>query len=161
LVFEAEEAEADVMQRPPRSPEDRLFSLRTISLAVLQGAIVLAICVGVLLFARASHPTDAARAMTFTTLVVAFLVVILTNRSWERTVVGSLRVPNTALWWVVGGTALFLALALTLPTARQLFHFAPLHGADIALAIGAGLSCALVFDLFTLVRRKGSSRFRG
>ena len=29
LIFEAEEAEADVMQRPPRSPDERLFSMRT------------------------------------------------------------------------------------------------------------------------------------
>ena len=33
LIFEAEEAEADVMRRPPRNPAERLFSLRTIGAA--------------------------------------------------------------------------------------------------------------------------------
>ena len=154
LVFEAEEAEANVMRRPPRRPDERLFSPRTIGLALFQGASVLAICVGIFIFARATRTPEAARAMTFTTLVVAFLVIILANRSWQRTVVASLRVPNTALWWVLGGTAVFLALALALPTARQLFHFAPLQGADVAIAVAAGLSSTLVFDLVNLARRR-------
>jgi Ca2+-transporting ATPase len=152
LIFEAEEAEANIMRRPPRGAGEGLFSLRTIGLAVLQGASVLAICVGVFLSTRATYTPDAARALTFTTLVVAFLVIILANRSWERTVIGSLRTPNTALWWVLGGTTLFLAIVLALPFARRLFHFAPLHATDVALSIGAGLVCVVVFDLLKLVR---------
>ena len=161
LVFEAEEAERNVMRRPPRRPDERLFSLRTIGLALFQGASVLAICVGVFLFAQATRTPEAARAMTFTTLVVSFVVIILANRSWRRTVVASLRVPNTALWWVVGGTSAFLAVALAVPAARRIFHFAPLGGADVATAIGAGLACALVFDLVTLVRRKAARASHG
>ena len=49
---------------------------------------------------------DAARALTFATLVVSFLTIILVNRSWTRTVVSMLRAPNPALWWVVGGAGL-------------------------------------------------------
>jgi P-type Ca2+ transporter type 2C len=152
LVFEAEEAEADVMRRPPRRPDERLFSLGTIGLAVLQGISVLAICVGVLLVTHASHPPDAARALTFTTLVVAFLAIILVNRSWKHTVIGSLRTPNTALWWVIAGTTLFLAIVLLVPPAWRVFHFAPLHGTDLVLSITAGLLCVPLFDLPKLLR---------
>src|ERR1019366_9513409 len=55
LVFEAEEAEANVMKRPPSSQKDRLFSLHTVGLAVLQGLSVLAVCVGVFLFSHRNH----------------------------------------------------------------------------------------------------------
>ena len=103
--------------------------------------------------ARRSHAPDAARALTFTTLVVAFLVIILANRSWKRTILGSLRVPNAALWWVLGGTALFLALVLLVPVAQRLFHFAPLHGGDVALSLGAGVVCVMWFDVLKLGRR--------
>jgi len=44
LIFEAEAAEADVMQRPPRPPGERLFSLRTVAMSILQGLSVLAVC---------------------------------------------------------------------------------------------------------------------
>jgi Ca2+-transporting ATPase len=152
LIFEAEEAEAGVMKRPPRNPSERLFSLATIGLAVLQGLSVLAVCLGVYLFSRPSHPPDASRALTFATLVVSFLVIILANRSWTRTIFGMLRVPNAALLWVLGGTSAFLALVLTVPTAQKLFHFAPLHARDLALSLGAGVACIMWFELLKLTK---------
>jgi len=154
LIFEAEGAEANVMRRPPRSPDERLFSLSTIGVALLQGLSVLAVCLGVFLVARADHEPDAARALTFATLVVSVVVVILTNRSWTRTILSMLRVPNTALLWVVAGTAVFLALVLLVPFGRELFHFAPLHLVDLAMSLGAGVVCVLWFELVKVVRRR-------
>ncbi|MEO8593762.1 MAG: cation-translocating P-type ATPase [Candidatus Solibacter sp.] len=155
LIFEAEEAEDNVMMRPPRSSKERLFSLGTIGIAVLQGLSVLAVCVGVFLFSRSDQQADVARALTFVTLVMSFLVLILANRSWTRTIVGMLRVPNTALWWVVGGTAVFLGLIVFLPVAQQLFHFAPLRARDLALSMGAGAVCVMWFELLKLTKRRG------
>ena len=61
LIFEAEEAESNVMERPPRSANERLFSLATVGLAVLQGLSALAACVAVFLFSapasNRTHPT--------------------------------------------------------------------------------------------------------
>jgi Ca2+-transporting ATPase len=157
LIFEAEDAEADVMRRPPRSPEERLFSRRTIGLAVLQGLSVLGVCIGAFLLARVGHSADVARALTFTTLVVAFVVIILVNRSWTRSLVAMLRVPNTALRWVVGGTAALLAVVLFVPFPRQLFHFAPLHVGDLLLSVAAGLTCVLWSELLKRSPRRGTS----
>lgn len=162
LVFEAEPAEASVMRRPPRRPADRLFSLRTIGLAILQGLSVLGACVAVFIASTATHSPDAARALAFTTLVVAFLVIILASRSLDRTVVGSLGNPNPALWWVLSGTSGFLALVLSLPVTQRLFHFAPLHRGDLVLSVVAGLACLVWFDLLKLIRagwrREAASR---
>jgi Ca2+-transporting ATPase len=153
LVFEAEGEEADVMRRPPRRAGDRLFSTRTIGLAVLQGLSVLAACVAVFVVARVDHSPEAARALTFSTLVMAFLAVILVNRSWTRSAVAMLRVRNAALGWVVLGACLFLAAVLLVPFAQRLFHFAPLHGWDLAVSLGIGLVCVLWFEVAKRVRR--------
>ena len=153
LIFEAEEAEADVMRRPPRRPDERLFSLRTIGFAVMQGLSILAVCLAVFLIARTGHSDEAARALTFATLVVAFLVVILVNRSWTRSVFTMLRVPNAALRWVVLGTCVFLAAVLLVPFAQRLFHFAPLHTPDLIMSLGAGLVCVLWFELVKLAKK--------
>ncbi len=153
LIFEAEHAEANVMQRPPRNPDERLFSMRTIGVAVMQGLSVLAVCLGVFLLARSSHSAEVARALTFATLVVAFIVIILVNRSWTKSAFAMLRVPNTALKWVVFGACLFLAVVLAVPFAQRLFYFAPLHPADLAISLGAGLVCVLWFELLKLARR--------
>ncbi len=150
LVFEAEPAEDDVMRRPPRKTCERLFSLQTIGIAVLQGLCVLAVCLGIFLLARRGHTDDAARALTFTTLVVAFVMVILVNRSWKKSALAMLRVPNTALAWVLFSTTSMLAVVLLVPVARELFHFAPIRPGDLCLSLGAGLVCVLWFELLKL-----------
>jgi P-type Ca2+ transporter type 2C len=150
LIFEAEEAEDDVMRRPPRNPQEPLFSMQTIGVAVMQGLSVLVVCLTVFLLARADHSADAARALTFTTLVVAFVVIILVNRSWVRSARSMLRVPNAGLRWVAIGTGVFLMVALRVPFAQQLFHFAPLHATDLVLSLAAGLVCVLWFELVKL-----------
>ncbi len=158
LIFEAEDAESNVMQRPSRNPDERLFSMRTIGVAVMQGLSVLAVCLGVFLLARADHSADAARALTFATLVVAFVVIILVNRSWTRSAFAMLRVPNAALQWVVLGTCTFLTVVLVVPFAQRLFYFAPLHPTDLVLSLGAGLVCVLWFELVKLARRHQGPR---
>ncbi len=161
LIFEAEAAEADVMRRPPRDPQERLFSLKSIGLALLQGTTALAACLAVYLLAHHSRGEDAARALTFAALVVSFLAIILANRSWTLSMLGSLRNPNTALWWVLGGTIPFLALVLYWPVAQRLFHFAPLHGLDLLMACAAGFASILWFEAFKVLRRRMPSSARG
>jgi Ca2+-transporting ATPase len=154
LVFEAEKAEADVMRRPPRDPRERLFSLKTIGLAILQGGTAFAACLTVYLLARPSHGEAAARALTFAALVVSFLAIILANRSWTSSILGSLSKPNSALWWVLGGTSAFLALVLYWPPAQALFHFAHLDGPDLLLACSAGGASILWFEALKVFRRR-------
>jgi Ca2+-transporting ATPase len=159
LIFEAEGAEPHTMTRRPRDPRERLFGWKSVSLSLLQGASVLGIVLGVFLVTRyLGHSENNARGLTFAALVVANLALILTNRSWSRTILGTLREPNAALWWVVGGAAVFLGLVLWAPVLRTLFHFAPLHGLDLALCLLAGAASVLWFELLKLIRRRKAAR---
>jgi len=147
LVFEAEEAEVDSMRRPPRNPAERLFSRRTVALALLQGVSVLGICLGMVAAVQPSQGANAARALSFATLVVGFLAILLVNRSATRPLLAMLREPNRALWWILGGTAACLSLVLTVPTLRRLFSFAPLQARDAGLILLAGIACLVWFEL--------------
>jgi Ca2+-transporting ATPase len=159
LVFEAEADETNVMRRPPRGPKDRLFSLDTVGLAVLQGLSMLAVCVGVFLYSRQYHSPGAARALTFSSLVASVLVVLLANRSSNRTILGGFRAPNAALWFVLGGAVTFLPIVLLVPFAQQIFQFAPISVGDFVLSITAGLVCAPWFDLLQLAKRWAKPHF--
>jgi Ca2+-transporting ATPase len=153
LVFEAEPEEDDVMSRPPRPPDLPLFSSRLVTLAVLQGAGVLAIVFGVFAIALArGQGADDARTLAFTTLIVSNLALILTNRSWTRTIVQSLRVKNRALAWVLGGAAVLLALLLAVPGVRRLFGFSTLHANDVVLCLAAGALGIVWFEGFKALR---------
>ncbi len=154
LVFEAEKEDADIMRRPPRDPREKLFSGRTISVAVLEGLAVLGACAAIYAVMAGSHSTDTARAAMFTTLVVGSLVIILANRSWVRSIVATLRTRNSALAWVLGGTAVFLTLALATPLGRHIFRFGVLGWYEVLIAIGAGAGCLVWFELLKLSRAR-------
>ena len=95
VVFEAEpeEADSDATSTPPL--RNRLFGRRLFGLGLLQGASVLLIVLAVFVVAlyRGQGEVDA-RALSFTTLIVANFGLILANRSWSRTVLATLRTPN-------------------------------------------------------------------
>ena len=158
IVFEAEEEEADIMQRPPRSATEHLFNRPMVVMSLLQGFGVLVILLAIfaVAFYRGQGEEDA-RALTFTALVIANVALIVTNRSWSRTILAILRTPNPAMWWVVGSALVFLALVLYVPFLKALFHFSTLHPYDIALCVGSGaLSIAWFETLKAFQRRRGS-----
>jgi Ca2+-transporting ATPase len=154
-IFEAEPEEANVMQRPPRNSKEPLFNRRTVGLSVLQGLGVLAI--DLVIYAIALHlgqSENEARALAYTTLIVANLGLILTNRSWSRTVIETLRTPNKALWWVLGGATVFLGLVLYVPFLRGLFQFDYLHPIDIVLCLTAGILSIMWFEALKFFTRR-------
>lgn len=154
IVFEAEPEEANVMSRPPRNPNERLFSGRIFGLSLLQGLGVLAILVAIYGIALRRGQGEAnARALAFTTLIIANLGLILVNRSWSRTALATLQTRNAALWWVVGGAVVFLAFVLYVPFLRALFWFDKLHPRDLLLCFGAGAISILWFELFKVISR--------
>lgn len=155
IVFEAEEEEADVMRRPPRDATDHLFNKQMIMMSLLQGFGVLVILLAI--FATALHRGQGeadARALTFLTLVITNIALIATNRSWSTSIVAILRTPNAAMWWVVGGASVVLALALYVPFLKELFHFSTLHVSDIALCIGAGAVSLAWFEILKALQRR-------
>ncbi|WP_175476321.1 cation-translocating P-type ATPase [Syntrophus gentianae] len=162
IVFENEREETDVMTRPPRNPAEPLLNTRTLAISLLQGMSVLVILLLVFLLSfNEGHGERDARALTFTTLIVANLCLILTNRSWSRTILASLKSPNPALWWVIGGTLLFLGLVLYLPLLLHLFKFDRLHPFDLWLCLAAGTFSILWFEglkFFQGLRKSSSKR---
>jgi Ca2+-transporting ATPase len=154
VIFEAESAEPNTMRRPPRSSTERLFNLRAIGVSILQGVSVLAVLLGVFWAAgMLGHgENDTRRALVFSTLVVANLSLILTNRSWSRTILSMFKEPNAALWWVVGGAAIMLTIVLNVPFVRGLFHFNPLHAGDVALCVAGGAVSILWFEVLKVLK---------
>jgi Ca2+-transporting ATPase len=152
IVFESEKEERNVMNRPPRRKADGLFTRRTLALSLLQGFVVLAI-VFVVYWSALSQGVDEAevRALTFATIVVANLCLILTNRSWSDTIVASLRTPNRALAWVFAGTIICLLLVLYIPVLQDLFRFGTISPLELLACIFTGGISVLWFEGYKLM----------
>ncbi len=61
--------------------------------------------------------------------------------------------PNKALWWILIGTVILLGLVLYVPSLRDLFHFAPLHGIDLFISLIVGGVSIMWFEGLKLLRR--------
>ncbi|ACB95761.1 cation-translocating P-type ATPase [Beijerinckia indica] len=146
VVFESEKEEADVMQRPPHAAASRLLSPSIVVWSLLQGVLTFAVIGTLYLMAcRNGLPEGDIRALTFVTLVLANLGLVLVNRSFSSSLREALRWNNRALWIVSVVVAIVLGFALTWEPARTLFRFGPLHPDDLSLifALVAGLVIVL------------------
>lgn len=151
IVFEAEPEEADVMMRPPRAPTASLFARRTLALGFLQGLLLLTTVTAMYGIVLAQGRGEGeARALAFTTLVLANLGLIFANRSRSRKLLDTLALRNPALWWVSGLTIVFLGLVLGVAPLRALFYFDRLHWNDLALCVGVSLA---FFSAAEVIRR--------
>ncbi|MEW6561707.1 MAG: cation-translocating P-type ATPase [Pseudomonadota bacterium] len=155
IVFEAEAADRNVMQRPPRRPDEPLFGRSMLLLGMLQGCTVMV--AGLFALGYAQHydlAAPVARSMAFVTLVAGNLGLILVNRSWQYTLLGMLHLHNPALWWITASALLFLGGAVYLPALAAIFHFAPLGFATFLTCLALGFGSVLWFELAKLLRTR-------
>jgi Ca2+-transporting ATPase len=154
LVFEAETEEANVMRRPPRSPDEPLFSRALVGWSVLQGGLALVIVAAIfIVFSMRGMPEAEVRALTFFSLVLTIVGLIFVNRSFSASLATALRRPNPALVWVLISVTAMLALTLLWPFASTLFRFGPLHADDLAVPLGAGVVLVVTLELLKPVWR--------
>jgi Ca2+-transporting ATPase len=149
VVFETEEEEANVMKRKPRSMGKKLFNREAAVAAFLQGFVVLIIVI--LIFVSSIDrglSEQIARTMAFATIVTANLALILSNRSWEHTIIGTLRKRNNAFWWILGIASIALAFVIYIPQLSGLFLFSALDPVNLLISIGAGLASIIWFEIY-------------
>jgi Ca2+-transporting ATPase len=148
LVFEAETEEDDIMRRPPRAPDEPLFSWPLIGWSIFQGMFVFVLVA--IIFVAAFHrgmPEEEARALAFFSLVLAIVGLIFVNRSFSASLIKAFCRPNPALALVLLAVTVILGLSLLWPFASSLFRFGPLHADDLALTFSAGLLVIIFLEM--------------
>jgi len=161
VVFEAEQIDPKVMDSPPRAVSEPMFGKRVLAIAVLQGLSVFVATAAVYLWAVfGGYSDDVVRSLTFATLVIGNIALILVNRSWRLSVWQTFRGRrNPALKWILLSASALLIAILTVPGLRHAFSFGPLppNGWLIALAAGLlGVAWFEIYKAFAPARSAGS-----
>lgn len=153
IAFEEEPAESNIMQRPPRNSKEPLFGKQILLISLSQGFILMLATLAVLAYALHSGASaETARTLTFTTIVIGNLGLILVNRSWHHSFLASLHSRNSALWWVIVVAFGFLALALTQPFLQEIFHFSAISVYQFLMCFIAGLGSVIWFEAYKKFR---------
>jgi Ca2+-transporting ATPase len=152
VVFEAESEESGVMRRPPRAADSPLLSRSLVVWGLVQGSIAF-VPLGVLYWVALGRglPESDARALTFVSLVLIDLGLVLVNRSFGALAINGIRRGNRALWWVSGVTLTLLSAVVLWTPARGLFRFGPLHAHDLTTIV---LVVAAVVGALEILKRR-------
>jgi Ca2+-transporting ATPase len=95
----------------------------------------------------ARYPIQVLLGMTFCTLMVSNLGMILCNRSKTKSVFAMFKVFNPALYIIVPCAFVALLLCLYIPGLRNLFHSDVIPAKYLFESIGAGLIPALLSEV--------------
>jgi Ca2+-transporting ATPase len=154
IAFEMEPEEPGIMQRPPRKPEDHLFSLATLIRGGLQGVGAFAAAATVLVASHVGGRSEIeVRTVTFATLIAVNIALTFANRSTEEPFwKGTSR--NPALYGLTVAPLALLAVILLVPAASSLFHVSKPPLRDLVLiAIAATAALGWMEFAKSLVRR--------
>ena len=156
VVFEAEEIDPTIMEQPPRGLGEPMFGGRVLTIAVLQGCSMLAAVLGVYLWnVLTGRPDEVTRSVTFATLVLGNLALILVNRSWHLPVWRTFRErTNHTLKWILSAAVVLLVVILSVPSVRRAFSLGPVSLTDWLIAIAASCIGVMWFEIYKVRGRR-------
>jgi Ca2+-transporting ATPase len=153
LALVMDPPEDDVLQRPPRHPDEPMLGRAQWQFIVATGCLEAMVSLTVFVWALGTRDLSAARNLAFSVVVFAELFRAFAARSTTRTFWGVGAFTNVRLLTVVTLSVLMQVGMHHLAVAQQAFDITPLSAADCALALLAGLVPVTAIELSKLARR--------
>jgi Ca2+-transporting ATPase len=137
IVFEADEAEPDIMERPPRRREEPLLERALLLRTLLQGATLWAASFGAFAWAQAHGlGENTARSLGLAVLVLSNIFLVLISQSSIYPVWYNIRHRSNLARILVNAAALIMLLTMIyLPVAGRIFKLAPLSPWLLSVAL--------------------------
>lgn len=144
IAFESEQEEKSIMHRPPRNPNEKFFGTRKIILSVLEGFLLFTMVMIVFFFTtKQGHDAEETRAITFTSLIIGNVFLILTNLSSTRSFFSAFLERNFSLLILLSIAFVLLSLINFVPVFAAVFemknpgltHFLPSVVGGFALLV--------------------------
>lgn len=155
IVLERQPEERDIMERRPRSPEEKILSPQILTKSILQGLAVFAASFGTYFWFLQQFPTNAplARTMGLAIVLLSNLLLVQVNSSHSDFAIQSLfRLMRDKIMWAINiGTIAGLLVILYTPLSGFL-KLAPLSAGQFLLALGIACAAVLWYELVKLAK---------
>ncbi|NFL95963.1 hypothetical protein FDB73_06280 [Clostridium botulinum] len=119
IVLERQPAEQDIMERPPRDPNEKLLTAKILFKSVVQGLVIFGASFGTYFAFLNQYPNNAplARTMVITVILLANVLLVQVNTSDSDFVVKSfIKLTKDKVMWAVNlGTIIGLIAILYTP----------------------------------------------
>ncbi|WP_428657928.1 cation-translocating P-type ATPase [Runella sp.] len=154
IVYENEPLERTAMKQPPRLMTTTFLNLKELSISIVQGSII---TLGTLFSYQYSvangYDENLTRTMVFVTLVVANVFLTLVNRSFQESVLVTLRYKNNLLIGVIALTLFMLFALVYVPIFASFFKLEALNYTQLGLSFLVGFLTVIWFEGYKWLRR--------
>jgi Ca2+-transporting ATPase len=155
VVLERQPAQADIMERKPRSRKEKLLGGRLMIKSLLQGLAIFAASFGAYYYTLSRSPSDApaARATGLAVIMLANLFLVQVNSSDTDPVCLCVRrlAKDWVMWAVNLGTAALLGVIIFTPVSAYLELASP-GAAGMLAALGLAAASVMWYEPVKLVR---------
>jgi Ca2+-transporting ATPase len=155
IIYENEPMEKDLLLQKPRPFTDTFFSLKELSVSILQGLMITA---GMLLLyhyaVMKSYDEALTRSMVFIGLLAANIFLTLINRSFTHSVITTLRYKNNLVPMIIGITILLSVLIFILPGVNRFFSLEVVNIGQLLISIGTGFVFTIWYEGVKIYNRK-------
>lgn len=155
IIYENEPMEPGTMSRPPRKMSTTFLSLRRLLVSIVQGAMITVACLGIgYYFMKEGASENSIRTLIFLTLLFSNIFLTLVNRSFEHSIIHTIRYKNNLVPLIIGLTLLFIAGLLFIPFLQQLFILEPLPVTQVLTAAAVALAGTCWIEVLKIFRNK-------
>lgn len=149
IVYENEPMEKDTMLRKPRKMTETFLSIKELSISIVQGLIITA---GILFIYQYCVKTGSSegitRAMIFSNLIFANILLSYVNRSFYYSVFETLKNKNKLLLWISIIVLLALFAILYLPVFSNFFMLNPLSVSLLGMSLLVAFVSVFWFEVY-------------
>lgn len=154
LVFQAENNVATLMKAPPIKNNDTLLGGFAFLRNLITGLIILGVTFLIYVFSlHAGISNEKARAITFLSLIFANLTLMITVRSWPKSLFSNI-FKNRISYFVLFYTLALLSAIFYFSRMRSLFQIDKLTINEVLLASISIIFTIVIFSIFRLFNHK-------
>jgi Ca2+-transporting ATPase len=155
LALAVDPADADLMQRPPRPPQEQFLTRARLLRLFVQGTFIAMITLLAFLYCLYGMDLnlERARTLTFTVMVLAQLFHALNNRSEDRSIFALGLWTNKPLLATVGLSALLQVGIVSWPSVQSIFKVAPFDPEHWVFAIGIGMLPLVAMEIWKAAKK--------
>jgi len=155
IIYENEPMEKDLLLQKPRPFTSTFFSLKELSVSILQGLVITAGMLLLYQYAVMQAYNEAfTRSMVFIGLLSANIFLTLVNRSFSHSIFTTLRYKNNLVPMIIGTTILLSTLIFTIPGITRFFSLETVNLSQLLISSGVGFVFTVWYEGVKLYNRK-------
>lgn len=151
IFFEKEPVEQDLMNHSPRNRNTGLFTNHELAIGIMQGLCITAGVLALYYVYMQDHRIEETRAVVFTTLIAANVLLTFVSRSFTKTIFYTSRYKNPLSLPIILISVLFIVLLNYNPFVQNLFKLAPLSFTSLLTTISVAFACTAWFEVYKMI----------